>query len=62
MELSEKLNDENVKIIDILAKDIILQVNNMKYEIKAYGLDVLMKCLKEKSDRDLKTFPTFPLK
>ena len=48
MELSEKLNDENVKIIDILAKDIILQVNNMKYEIKAYGLDVLMKCLKEK--------------
>ena len=48
MELSEKLNDENVKIIDILAKDIILQVNNMKYEIKAYGLDILMKCLKEK--------------
>ena len=48
MELSERLNDENVKIIDILAKDIILQINHMKYEIKAYGLDILMKYLKEK--------------
>ena len=48
MELSEKLIDENVQIIDILAKDIILQINHMKYEIKAYGLDILMNCLKEK--------------
>ena len=53
MQLSEQLDSENIEIIDILAKNKILSFNNIKLEFKAYGLDVLIDCLKKKCQKNL---------
>ncbi len=45
--LHEELNNENIEIIDILAKDIILPLEKVKIEVKAYGIDELIECLKK---------------
>ena len=52
-ELSEKLNNENIPIVSVLAKSYNFEINDQVFEIKAKGLDILYNTIKEKCKNSL---------
>ena len=53
-ELIQELNNNNIEIIELMAKDYICKRNNkILFEVKAYGLNNLMQCLKKKCQKNL---------
>ena len=53
-ELIQELNNNNIEIIELMAKDYICKRNNkILFEVKAYGLNNLMECLKKKCQKNL---------
>ena len=50
-QFKKELNNENIEIIDILAKDYILKIGNIDYKINAYGLDKLIDSIKKNAKK-----------
>ena len=52
-QLREKLNNDNIEIINLLAKNYDLEIGDETIEIKAFGLDKLIDALKNKCKKQL---------
>ena len=49
--LKESLNNPNIEIIDVLAKDIYIHINNDKLIIKSFGVDKLIDTIVKKCQK-----------
>ena len=53
-QLCQELNNKNIEIIELMAKDYICKKNNeILFEVKAYGINDLIECLKKKCQKNL---------
>ena len=53
MQLKEKLNNENIEIIEVYAKDYEYKFRNLNIKIEAFGLDELKEAMKKKCLKSL---------
>ena len=52
-QLKERLNNPNIEIIDVIAKDFKFAIEGQTYEIKARGLENLIDAMKKKCQKQL---------
>ena len=50
-QFKKDLCNDNIEIIDILAKDYDLEIGNINYKIKAFGLDKLIESIKKNAKK-----------
>ena len=52
-ELKQQLNNDNIEIVEILAKDVELKFGNQSFIVKANGIDKLYEIMKKKYNKNM---------